>query len=124
MEVRTSHSVMQTAPHALRLTQALCLKTNQEKHMNIVEMAKCLSPWMQAETWHTSHPSDTKRFNNALNDVIQKQGVSWGYDEFKEAVLISLERHHKELVANEYMLEEVDRCASKAEIILTYVQDN
>ena len=50
-------------------------------------------------------------------------GMGWGYSEFREAVLISLEKHHQQLVENEHMLEEVDRCASKAEIILTYLQD-
>lgn len=92
--------------------------------MNVDEMANCLDPWMQAETWHTSHPSDTKRFNNALSDVVRKIGMSWGYSEFKEATLLSLEKHHPNLLENEYMLEEVERIASKAEIILTYLEDN
>ena len=92
--------------------------------MNIETMANCLSPWMQATTWHTTHPSDTKRFNNSLSNVVQTIGTEWGYDNFREAMQLSLEKHHPDLVENEHMLEIVDQWASKAEIILTYIQDN
>ena len=91
--------------------------------MKVEEISNCLGPWIQADTWHTSHPTDTKQFNNALSAVINTVGFAWGYDEFKDAINNSLEKHHPEQVENEHMQQEVDRCASKAEVILTYLQD-
>ncbi len=37
--------------------------------MNIEELAKSLKPWMQVDTWSTTHPLDSERFHNALSSA-------------------------------------------------------
>ena len=90
--------------------------------MNIERLSELLLPWMQVETWHTTHPSDQKRFNMALASVIRELGHQVTYDDLKDAIELLLEKHHPNLILGNFE-SEIDRCAGNAEIITSYVCD-
>lgn len=91
--------------------------------MNIEKLAKKLKPWMQVDTWHTSHPKDSERFHLALNSAFSEFGNSISYDDFKEAMeYLSGELPSARLEA-EYLTQAIERHASSAETISSYLSD-
>lgn len=91
--------------------------------MNIEQLAEKLKPWMQVDTWHTTHPRDYERFHLALNSAFSEFGTSINYDDFKDAMLyLSKELPSTKLEA-EYLTQTIERYASSAETIANYLFD-
>ena len=53
-----------------------------------MELKDGLRPWIQIDTWHTSHPFDMKRFHKALSNVFQELelGEAISGPQFKDAM--------------------------------------
>lgn len=91
--------------------------------MNIDALAKSMKSWVQVDTWHTTHPLDTERFNKAVAKAIADHGSQITYDDFKEAIERLVEQCHPEMAGKPYTEEAIERCAGNAEIIAGYVSD-
>lgn len=91
--------------------------------MNIEKLAEKLKPWMQVETWHTTHPKDSERFNKALDSAFLTFGFSIGYDDFKDAMECLAEELPSGNLEKGYLEKTIERYASNAEIISSYLYD-
>lgn len=91
--------------------------------MNIEKLAEQMKPWMQVDTWHTSHPLDDKRFHKALQNAFSEFGVSIAYDDFKEAMEYLAETGDNSKLDAGYLEESIEKLASKAEHISSYLSD-
>jgi len=91
--------------------------------MNIEELAKSLKPWMQVDTWHTTHPLDSERFHKALSSTIDSHGCQISYDDFKDAMELLAEQLYPNKYEKSYLRRNIDDFASKAETITSYVYD-
>ena len=85
--------------------------------MNIEKLAPKLKPWMQVDTWHTSHPKDSERFHLALNSAFSELGSSISYDDFKEAMEYLSEELSSAKLEAEYLTQAIEGYASRAETI-------
>ncbi|UXI02742.1 hypothetical protein [Photobacterium sp. TY1-4] len=90
--------------------------------MTIEDLQECLKPWLQIETWHTSHPRDQKRFHLALNDAFSKYGVAIDGDAFEDA-MYSLAKELHPNWDEEHLLSTVQGLAIHAELISSYLYD-
>ena len=91
--------------------------------MNIEKLAEKIKPWMQVDTWHTSHPLDDERFHKSLQSAFSEFGASIAYDDFKEAMEYLVETGVASKLEASYLEENIDKSASKAEIIACYLSD-
>lgn len=91
--------------------------------MNIEKLAENLKPWMQVDTWHTTHPRDYKRFHQALNSAFSEFGNSISYDDFKDALKYLSEELPSAKLESEYLAQTIDKYASSAETISSYLSD-
>lgn len=91
--------------------------------MNIEQLAEKLKPWMRVETWHTTHPMDTKRFHTALDSAFSAFGVSISYDDFKDAMEYLSETLPSGKLEKGYLEKAIERYASNAETISGYLYD-
>jgi len=91
--------------------------------MTIDDLAKSIRPWVQVDTWHTTHPLDTERFNKAVGAAISEHGSQITYDDFKEAMESLVEELYSGKYEDSYIEEVIERCASSAETITSYVRD-
>lgn len=91
--------------------------------MNIEQLAERLRPWMQVDTWHTTHPMDSKRFHQALNSVFSEFGASISYDDFKDAMVYLSETLPSGKLEKNYLKKTIERYASNAETIFGYLYD-
>jgi hypothetical protein len=92
--------------------------------MNIEQLSEKFTPWMRVDTWHTIHPSDDKRFHKALSEVFKEFGVAITYDDFKDAMLYLVETIYSNKYEPEYLEKTIERYASNAEKISSYLFDN
>ncbi|WP_288497704.1 hypothetical protein [uncultured Acinetobacter sp.] len=87
------------------------------------DIKEILSPWLKLETWHTSHPLDTKRFNKSLFNLFDKYGVNGVYvEEFSEAILASMKDYHPKL-SEEFLDSRIQDFSTAFEYISTYLDD-
>ena len=91
--------------------------------MNIEKLAEKLKPWMQVDTWHTSHPLDDQRFHKSLQAAFSEFGVSIAYDDFKEAMEYLVETGVASKLEAGYLEGSIEKSASKAEHISSYLSD-
>ena len=92
--------------------------------MNIEELAESLKPWMQVDTWHTTHPLDHRRFHKALESAIAEHGRQISYGEFEQAMRLLVEQLYPAGQYEEAHLEEnIDRFATNAQTIASYIYD-
>lgn len=81
-----------------------------------------LRQWAQVETWHTNHPSDEKRFNQALNNVITKLGLHIHGSDLEEAIMTLTEETSPNMLQSERE-KLVHSFLVKAENIISYLSD-
>lgn len=91
--------------------------------MNIEQLAEKLKPWMQVDTWHTTHPRDSERFHLALKSAFSEFGNSIGYDDFKDAMEHLSEELPSAKLEAEYLAQTIERYASSADTISSYLSD-
>ncbi len=91
--------------------------------MNIEKLAEKLKPWMQVDTWHTSHPLDDKRFHKSLQSAFSEFGSSIAHEDFKEAMEYLVETGVASKLEVGYLENCIDDSASKAEHIASYLSD-
>ena len=91
--------------------------------MNIEELANSLKSWMQVDTWHTTHPLDSERFNKALSSTIDSHGLQITYDDFKDAMELLAEKLYSNKYEEKHLYDIIDKFASKAETIISYLYD-
>lgn len=91
--------------------------------MNIESLSNSLKPWMQVDTWHTTHPLDEERFHKALKSAITEHGCQMSYDDFKDAMSLLAEKLYPNKYEKSYLEESIDRFASNAELISSYIYD-
>lgn len=92
--------------------------------MNIEDLAESLKPWMQVDTWHSSHPLDSRRFHKALESAIADHGCQILYGEFEQAMRLLVEKLYPAGQYEETYLEEnIDRFATNAQTIASYIND-
>lgn len=58
--------------------------------MNIEKLALLLKPWLRVDTWHTSHPSDEKRFHLALHSAFDELTPHISAEQFRSAIALCL----------------------------------
>jgi len=58
--------------------------------MDIEKLALLLKPWLRVDTWHTSHPSDEKRFHLALHSVFDELTLHISAEQFRNAIALCL----------------------------------
>jgi len=90
--------------------------------MNIESLAKYLEAWMRADTWHTTHPLDEERFHKALANAISQLGSQISYEQFKDAMELLHEKYYPDKNIEKFQ-DDIDRYATNAEIIASYIQD-
>jgi len=90
--------------------------------MNIESLKNELSPWLEVDTWHTSHPLDEQRFHQALKSTFDTLGASITFDNFKEAMLQLAIEHHPTMLPSQRD-ETIEKFAQKAVIIANYLLD-
>lgn len=84
--------------------------------MNKKELEKILEDeWLKVDTWHTSHPLDEKRFHKALERVFKEIQLMISCEQFENAI--------SNVVQQPLRKEEINRFASKAEYISSYISD-
>ncbi|WP_028468441.1 hypothetical protein [Neptunomonas japonica] len=88
--------------------------------MNIEKLAESLKPWMQVDTWLTTHPSDYSRFHQALKNAYEVHGYQIHYDDFKEAMHLLAGNLYPGKYAQPYLDEAIERFSSNAEAITSY----
>jgi hypothetical protein len=88
--------------------------------MNIEKLVNLLTPWLQVDTWHTSHPCDEARYHSALNQVFKNLGTELDGENFSEAIHTTLEKVGSNLIL-EYRNELVDKFALRSENIANYL---
>lgn len=91
--------------------------------MNIEQLSDKLRPWMQVETWHTTHPLDYQRFHKSLESAFLEYGSSISYDDLKEAMLLLAEEMLSGELENKYLEEAIDRFSSHGEVISGFISD-
>ncbi len=91
--------------------------------MNIEHLAEKLKPWMQVDTWHTTHPRDSERFHFALSSTFSEFGNSISYDDFKDAMEYLSEELPSAKLETVYLAQTIERYASSAEAISSYLSD-
>lgn len=91
--------------------------------MNIEHLAEKLKPWMQVDTWHTTHPRDSERFHFAISSAFYEFGNSISYDDFKDAIEYLSEEFPSTNLEAEYLAQAIERYASSAEAISGYLSD-
>jgi hypothetical protein len=90
--------------------------------MDIESLKESLKPWMCNETWTTSHPSDQKRFNKALNNAISKFGTDIHSSDLEQAISSLAEAEYPAMDKN-YRYKLVVKFVIQAENVLTYLSD-
>lgn len=90
--------------------------------MNIESLAKSLEPWMQVDTWHTTHPLDKERFHKVLSNAFKEHGCQISYDEFREAMEFLFEKHYSDKKLENFE-SNIERYASNAENIASFIYD-
>lgn len=91
--------------------------------MDIQILKDSLEPWVRTSTWHTSHVSDEKRFNQALSSAFASLGVSISFGDFRDATRDLTEKHHPGLLKSEHIQQHIDQMAQRAEYIASYLGD-
>ena len=91
--------------------------------MNIEKLAEKLKPWMQVDTWHTTHPKDCERFHKALHSAFAEFGSAITYDDFKDAMEYLSESLPSAKLEAGYLEQTIERYASNAETISSYLSD-
>lgn len=92
--------------------------------MNIENIASALESWMKVDTWYTTHPLDERRFHQALAVVFQENGFAISRDDFRDALYHLAGALPSGKLEKEFLGQEVERLAEKAETIASYLKDN
>ena len=91
--------------------------------MKIKSIQESLESWLCTETWHTHHPLDQKRFNQALGEVFENVGTDISEAEFEETIRLSVQKHHPTQNSEHYD-EAIRSYARQASQIADYLADN
>lgn len=82
---------------------------------------KALSNWLSAETWHTGHPADEKRFHRGLSVAFEALGPAIEAEKFEKAIRAVLaEKRPRDLKIRS---EDVETYSQRAEDIGSYLFD-
>ncbi len=97
----------------------------QPSHHGIIRMSidalkEQLRSWIQANSWYTDHESDEERFYIALKGIFDQLGHEISGNDFEEAMAQLASELHPN-INEEYRSEFVNKYASKAETISTYL---
>lgn len=91
--------------------------------MNQQQFQECMKIWIKPETWHTSHPCDTKRFNQAIQQLMAINGAKLLHPEdFSKQLYIALANEYPKLSQN-FISEQVEDASQKYDVISSYLYD-
>ena len=90
--------------------------------MNMDQLKNALRPWMQVDTWHTSHPLDEERFHKALKNAFSILGTGIDGGHFQEAISELADEYHPSLDPD-YKENLVEDLSLRAEHIASYLHD-
>jgi len=86
------------------------------------ELKSHLEKWARIDTFHTTHPSDDKRFHEALESAFKQYGYGIGYDDAFDAIVELFRAHMPKYDKNE--VERIaDKKAAAIEHIAGYLDD-
>ena len=91
--------------------------------MDVNKIKDSLDPWIRVSTWYTAHPSDEKRFHNALRSAFISLGTSISVSDFRQAMQELVETHHPGLIKAEEIQQNIQEMAQRAEHIGSYLSD-
>lgn len=85
--------------------------------MNQQQFQECMKIWIKPETWHTNHPCDTKRFNQAIQQLIAINGTQLLHPEdFSKKLYIALANEYPTMSQN-FISEQVEFASQKYDVI-------
>ena len=84
-------------------------------------LENALDPWLSADTWHTPHSVDEKRFHRALKAAFDTLGPRITADQFRLAIQSVLEKRHP--VHLRSMPVSIERYAQRGQEISSYLTD-
>lgn len=87
---------------------------------NIIEVA--IDTWVKVKTWHESHPSDLKRFHDAIHQIVKSGLHNFDIDDFEEILRYKVVKYHPQL-DEDYIDMQIDHFVKKADIIIGYLHD-
>ncbi len=91
--------------------------------MNQEQFQECMKIWIRPETWHTNHPCDTKRFNQAIQQLMAINGSKILHPEdFSKQLYIALASEYPKLSQN-FISEQVEDASQKYDVISSYLYD-
>ncbi|RWX43488.1 hypothetical protein H206_01617 [Candidatus Electrothrix aarhusensis] len=90
--------------------------------MNMDKLIELLKPWLQVETWHTSHPGDYKRYHTALKNVFSTLGTQLNAEQFSEAITVVVDDLYPKYEEN-YKENLIEKYAIRSECIAYYLDD-
>lgn len=89
--------------------------------MDEKKLEVALDSWLRAETWHTPHAMDEKRFHRALKAAFDAVGPRITVEDFRLAIRNVLEERHPEHLKS--MLVPIERYAQRGQEISSYLTD-
>jgi hypothetical protein len=121
---RSAAEAGQSASKCAGIDGAADIRENLRTHTMVNErIVAALRPWMQVDTWHTSHPLDRKRFHVALQEVFAAVGTSISTEDMVGAMKELGRRLGRAAHDEQYFGPLIERLAEQAEVIGWYLSD-
>ncbi|NDO80204.1 hypothetical protein CJP72_05255 [Citrobacter sp. NCU1] len=80
-----------------------------------------LDKWLKVSTWNTLHPSDEKRFNQAVLNLMRVNGATGIHpDDFKNYIMEMFQGR----LEHDYLVRVVERYTDKYDAISSFYYDN